>query len=131
MKKLILLLLIIPSKLFGQYITVPTQFDAEGIAEHISHGDLTHYCEDTVEWVVEKKNDRWVTSYKNKWSAQKEFYKILKKGRFRLSSKTNGGYTFLVAIDDYKDEFRTIVFVKCIVNPYTQKIKTIEIQKAD
>ena len=131
MKKFLVILAILPLKLFGQYVMVPTQFDAEGVVEHISHGDLIHYCEDTVEWVVEKKNDRWVTSYKDKQSAQKQFYKILKKGQFRLSSKTNGGYTFLVALDDYKDELKTVLFVKCVVNPYTQKIKTIEIQKAD
>jgi hypothetical protein len=131
MKKLMLLLALLPLKLFSQYIVVPTHFDAEDVAEHISHGDLRHYCEDTVEWVVEKKNGNWVTSYKDKIKAERQFYKVLDKGRFRLSSKTNGGYTFLIAIDDYKDRFKTVLFVKCVVNPYTQKIKTIEIQSAD
>jgi len=131
MKKLLTILALIPMKLFSQYITVPTHHDAQETVDHIIHGDLQFYCQDTVEWVVEKPNDRWVSSYVDKAVAHKRFYKLVESGTLRLSSKTNGGYTFLIAVDSRREPIKSIYFVKCIVNPYTQKINFIEIQKGD
>lgn len=131
MKKLLTFLALLPLKLFSQYVTVPTHYDASGTVDHIIHGDLQFYCEDTVEWVVEKPNDRWVSSYVDKAVAHKRFYKLVEQGKLRLSSKANGGYTFMIAIDTRREPLKIIYFVKCIVNPYTQKINFIEIQKGD
>ncbi len=130
-QKFILICFLLPANAKSQYITVPSQFDAVSAAKHISHGDFLNYCEDTVEWIVQKGKDRWVTSYPDKFVAEKRFNKIMSKGSLRLSSKTNGGYSFLVAVDGRTEPIKTLLFVKCIVNPYTQKIKSIEIQKSD
>jgi len=131
MRKLLVVLTLVPVQVFSQYVTVPTHHDAQATVDHIIHGDLQFYCEDTVEWSVEKSNDRWVSSYVDKTTAHKRFYKLVEQGKLRLSSKTNGGYTFLIAVDSRKEPIKTIYFVKCIVNPYTQKINFIEIQKGD
>ena len=131
MRKLLVLLALIPVQAFSQYVMVPTQYDAGGTVDHIIHGDLQFYCEDTVEWSVEKSNDRWVSSYVDKTVAHKRFYKLVEQGKLRLSSKANGGYTFMIAVDTRREPLKTIYFVKCIVNPYTQKINFIEIQKGD
>ncbi len=52
------------SQVFGQHVSVPTHYDAEHTAKHIMMGHIKMYLNDsTTEVVVEKKNNRWVTTF--------------------------------------------------------------------
>jgi hypothetical protein len=68
MKKLLVMLLgLVPLIGVGQYMKVPTHYDAEHTAKHIMMGHIKMYLNDSLtEVVVEKKNDRWVTTFLDK-----------------------------------------------------------------
>lgn len=129
MKNLLILLVILPLNLFSQYVKVPTHYNSEEATEHILHGDLKFYMQDTIEYVVEKKNDRYVTSWLDKERTSKKVYSILSKGNPEKGGRTNGGYTFTVSVIDKKDDTKILNKVVFVVDAYTQKIKSVEILK--
>ena len=57
MKNLILLLFVLPMSLFGQYVLHPTHYDSESASEHIIHGDLKFYLEDSVEFIIQRNKN--------------------------------------------------------------------------
>ena len=129
MKKLFaILLLILPVSVFGQNMSVPTHYDAGHTAEHIMKGHVKMYLKDSTKWVVEKKNERYVTtcgmdpnSIKNKLS------KIFAKGKPEFTSRTNGGYIFTIAVISNADETKVINYVTFHIDAFTQKIEEIEV----
>lgn len=122
-------MVILPLNLFSQYVKVPTHYNSEEATEHILHGDLKFYMQDTIEYVVEKKNDRYVTSWLDKERTSKKVYSILSKGNPEKGGRTNGGYTFTVSVIDKKDDTKILNKVVFVVDAYTQKIKSVEILK--
>jgi hypothetical protein len=129
MKSTILaILLAIPSLIFGQTVQY-SRYDSEHTANHIIMGHVKMYCQDTVDFVVEKKGDRWVTSYLSPERVKKKVEHYLNKGAARYSHSTTMGYTFFITIEDENDE--TVIYhtIKVHVDMSTQKIDTIEIQR--
>ena len=102
MKKLICAILLLSvGSLFGQYVSVPTHYDAEHTANHIMMGHIKMYLGDsTTEVVVEKKNDRWVTTFLGKDAVDKKVWKLLSKGKSSFTGRTNGGYRFYITVYD-------------------------------
>jgi len=129
MKKLLVLFLLFPVRLFSQYLSFPTTYDSESTAKGICKGSIKNFLSDTVEWKVEKKNDRWVSSWKSKEKVNSDLNKIFSKGSPEYSGRTNAGYWFYITVLDLEDDSKIIQTVKFEVNHYTQKIELIEIQK--
>ena len=127
MKNLLLFLVLLPLNLFSQYVNVPTHYNSDDATEHIIHGDLKFYLQDTIEYVVEKKNDRYVTSWLDKEKTTKKIYSILSTGNPEKGGRTNGGYTFSIAIIDEKDDTKIVKKVVFTVDAFTQKIKMVEV----
>lgn len=116
------------SQVFGQYVLVP-HYDAKHAANHIMMGHIKMYLSDsTTEVVIEKKNDRWVTSYYNKDVIDKKVWKVLSKGKPSFTGSTNGGYRFYITIYDVKDDIKILNSLDITIDAYTQKIKYIEIK---
>ena len=132
MKKLICAILLLSvSSLFGQYVSVPTHYDAEHTAEHIMMGHIKMYLGDSAtEVVVEKKNNRWVTSFLGKDAVDKKVWKLLSKGKSSFTGRTNGGYRFYITVYDVKDDTKILGSLDITIDAYTQKIKYIEIKRA-
>lgn len=128
MKKLILLLVLLPLKLFSQYVTVPTHYDCEHAANHILKGHLPMFLSDSVKLVTEKKNERYVTDYGYPSDRVKsKVDKVFLKGKPEFISRTNGGYIFSIAVIDKNDDTKVINYVTFHVDAWTQKIVEIEI----
>ena len=132
MKKLICAILLLSvGSLFGQYVSVPTHYDAEHAANHIMMGHIKMYLNDsTTEVVVEKKNDRWVTTFLGKDAVDKKVWKLLSKGKSSFTGRTNGGYRFYITVYDVKDDTKILGSLDITIDAYTQKIKYIEIKRA-
>lgn len=129
MKNLLILLILLPLNLFSQYVKVPTHYNSQETTEHILHGDLKFYLQDTIEYVVEKNNDRYVTSWLDKEKTAKKVYSLISKGSPEQGGRTNGGYTFTVSIIDKKDDTKILKKVVFTVDAFTQKIKMVEVLK--
>ena len=117
--------------LFSQYLTFPTTYDSESTAKKICGGEIKKFLSDTVEWKVEKKNDRWVTSWVDKDIANSKLHKILSKGSPEYSGRTNAGYWFYIVVVDVKDETKILQSIKFEVDHMTQKIVVIEVQRKE
>ena len=127
MKKLLFILLLTPVSIFGQ-ILIPTHYDAEHTAQHILKGHAKIYLQDSVKFTVEKKAERYITTY----DAGPEYVnarlkKVFKKGRPEYASRTSGGYLFTIAVINLKDETKIINYVTFHVDVFTQKIQEVEI----
>jgi len=127
MKKLLFIILLIPVSIFGQ-ILIPTHYDAEHTAQHILKGHAKIYLQDSVKFTVEKKAERYITTY----DAGPEYVnarlkKVFKKGRPEYASRTSGGYLFTIAVINPKDETKIINYVTFHVDVFTQKIQEVEI----
>ena len=92
-------------------------------------GHIKMFCQDTVDFIVEKKNDRWVTTSMDPYQVAKRVEKILDKGAARYSHSTTMGYTFFITVSDEKDD--TVIYntIKIHVDMSTLKIDTVEIQR--
>jgi hypothetical protein len=130
MKKLLVMLLgLVPLIGVGQYMKVPTHYDAEHTAKHIMMGHIKMYLNDSLtEVVVEKKNDRWVTTFLDKEVISKKVWKVLSKGKSSFTGRTNGGYRFYIYVYDVKDDAKVINVLDITIDAFTQKIKYIEIK---
>ena len=114
---------------FGQYVSVPTHYDAEPTAKHIMMGHIKMYLNDsTTEVVEEKKNDRWVTTFLGKDAVDKKVGKLLSKGKASFTGRTNGGYRFYITVYDVSDDTKVLGSLDITIDAYTQKIKYIEIK---
>jgi len=127
MKKLLFILLLTPVSIFGQ-ILIPSHYDAEHTAQHILKGHAKIYLQDSVKFTVEKKAERYITTY----DAGPEYVnarlkKVFKKGRPEYASRTSGGYLFTIAVINPKDETKIISYVTFHVDVFTQKIQEVEI----
>lgn len=124
------LLLLFPFSLFGQeYLRFPSHYDSEGTAKQICTGNIKKFLSDTIEWKVEKGEDRWVTSWIDKDKANSKINKIFVLGSPEYSGRTNGGYWFYISVIDPKEETKILKSLQFEVDHYTQKIKTIEVYK--
>ena len=124
-----MLLGLVPLIGVGQYMKVPTHYDAEHTAKHIMMGHIKMYLNDSLtEVVVEKKNDRWVTTFLDKEVISKKVWKVLSKGKSSFTGRTNGGYRFYIYVYDVKDDARVINVLDITIDAFTQKIKYIEIK---
>lgn len=128
MKSFFLSLFIFPIGLFGQtYVKFPTHYDAETTAKIICTGEIKKFLADTIEWKMEKKGDRWVTSWLDQYQINSKVNKIFTAGNPEFSRRTNGGYWFFISVIDKSDESIILKTLKFEVDRQTQKIKTIEI----
>ena len=128
MKKYLILLLLFPINLLGQYIQAPTHYDAEHTAQHIIKGHLKMFLMDSVKVVTEKKNERYVTDCgidPNRAKAKVD--KVFAKGKLEYISRTNGGYIFTIAVINASDDTKVINYVTFHVDAFTQRIEEIEI----
>ena len=130
MKKLLVMLLgLVPLIGVGQYMEVPTHYDAEHTAKHIMMGHIKMYLNDSLtEVVVEKKNDRWVTTFLDKEVISKKVWKVLSNGKSSFTGRTNGGYRFYIYVYDVKDDAKVINVLDITIDAFTQKIKYIQIK---
>ena len=115
--------------LIGQYVSVPTHYDAQTAAGHIIKGHIKMYLNDSLtEVTVEKKNDRWVTSFWDKEVISKKVDKILQQGKPEFTGRTNGGYRFYINVYDVSDNTKVINSLDITIDAFTQQIKLIEIK---
>lgn len=127
MKKLIFTLLLTPLSIFGQ-VLLPTHYDAQHTAEHIIKGRVKMYLQDSVKFTVEKRPERYITTYDMDSDLIKaKLDKVFQKGRPEHASRTNGGYLFTIAVIDPKDETKIVNYVTFHVDAFTQKIHEVEI----
>ena len=133
MKKLLLIVLMSVGVLTAQaQVMVPTHFDARTAAQHILKGHIKMYLNDTSNFIVEKKNNRYVTDYNvDKDVVKSRIDKVFAKGKPEYSSRTNGGYSFTIAVIDFKDELKVLNYVTFRVSAWNQKIIEIEILKGE
>jgi hypothetical protein len=130
MKKLLVILMcLVPLVGVGQYMKAPTHYDAPTAAGHIIKGHIKMYLNDSLtEVVVEKKNDRWVTTFLDKEAISKKVEKILQQGKPEFTGRTNGGYRFYINVYDVSDDTKVINSLDITIDAFTQQIKLIEIK---
>ena len=130
MKKLLVILMcLVPLVGVGQYMKAPTHYDAQIAAGHIIKGHIKMYLNDSLtEVTVEKKNDRWVTSFWDKEVISKKVDKILQQGKPEFTGRTNGGYSFYINVYDVSDDTKVINSLDITIDAFTQQIKLIEIK---
>ena len=129
MKKLLVMLMCLaPLVGVGQYMKVPTHYNAQTTAEHIIKGHLKMYLLDSVKVVTEKKNERYITDCGiDPGRAKAKVDKVFAKGKPEYISRTNGGYMFTIAVADREDNTKVINYVTFHVDAFTQKVEEIEI----
>ncbi len=107
----------------------PTHYDAQTAAGRIINGHIKMYLNDSLtQVVIEKKNDRWVTSFLDKETIIKKINKILEHGTPVYSGRTNGGYRFYINVYDINDDTKIINSLDITIDAFTQQIKLIEIK---
>lgn len=90
-------------------------------------GDIKSFCQDTVEFVVEKSNDRWVTSYLNPGQVSKKVWKVLQRGKSQFTGSTSRGYVFYITVFDVNDDTIILGGIHVYVNIHTLEIEKVEI----
>lgn len=130
MKQLLTLVMLVPFMLKGQTEYQHfCSYNAESTAKHIMMKHVKHYLHDTVEFSVEKNNNKYIKKYLNASQVEKKILKTLKKGKSTYSSKTNSGYTFTIVVVDIKDDTKIINFISFNVDHFYQKVTSVEISK--
>jgi hypothetical protein len=132
MKKILFLLFLLPSIIFGQYLQLPTHYDSENTAKQIIDGDLLTLLGDSTIFIVEKKPNRYIIiedGYVE--SIASKVYKTFKKGNPEYSSRTNGGYVFTITVVDPKDDINILNYCIFYVDAQSQKIKEIKILRGE
>jgi len=135
MKKLLVIILAAASlTLQGQssYMKVSTHFNCEPIAQDIIKGRLTKHLKEEVDFTFEKR----VGVFKTKLDASPDYvdskvYKAFDKGDVEYLSRTNGGYTFTIAVINRRDDTKIIHYCAFMVDAFTGKIKEVEIAKGE
>ena len=128
MKNILFILFLIPTFLFGQYVTVPTHYDSENATQHIIKGHIKMFLQDSIKFTTEKKKDRYVTDCGiTPNQVKSKLDKVFMKGKPEYISRTNGGYIFTIAVVDPSDDIKIINYCTFHVDAWTQKIEEIEI----
>jgi hypothetical protein len=127
MKKILFLFLLLPNFMVAQFVQVPTHFDSENTAKHIMKGHIKDFLKDTVEYVVEKSSERYVTSWIGVNETKNKLEKVFSNGKLEYISRTNGGYIFTIAVVNTNDDTKIIKYCTFHVDAWTQKIEEIEI----
>lgn len=130
MKKILTVLFcLVPLFVFGQYVKIPSHYNAETTANHIMMGHIKMFLNDsTTEFVVEKKNNRWVTSFYDKNTISKKVWEVLQKGKSQFTGSTNGGYRFYITVWDKNDDMKILNSLDITIDAFTQHIKYIEVK---
>lgn len=125
MKKLIFALLLIPFSSKAQEVRHFCNYDCEATARHIMMGHIKDYCYDTVSYLFQYRKIKQLSPQQ----VEKKLKKVIYKGASTYSSRTNGGYTFTIAVIDEKDYTNVLYYIKFEVDHFYQKITYIEISK--
>lgn len=128
-KVLILLVSLISSPLLSQYVYTPSYYDFEEAAHSIMHGNLAKWSEDTVRLSFDTKRGEPKVSYTTSTQAEHKIAKYLGSGECRMGGSTNRGYTFTIVVVDFKRRDMVISKVVLTVNPYTQKVHEVEVER--
>ena len=89
-----MLMCLVPLVGVGQYMKVPTHYDAQVTAEHIIKGHLKMYLLDSVKVVTEKKNERYITDCgMDPGRAKAKLDKAFAKGKSTNANKAQKGLT--------------------------------------
>lgn len=135
MKKLlftILLLTTLTVRAQTSYIKVSTHYDSETTANNIIDGGVDDYLSDSVKFITEKNKGRYIIKENMSPTYVKgKLNKLFAKGKLEYTSRTNGGYTFTIAIVDRDDDTEVINYCTFKVNAYTSKITEVEILKGE
>ena len=133
MKKLLLALLVLTPLLgFSQYVKVSTHYDAEQTAKEIIKGKLGKYLGDVCDLTIEKKSGKIKTKYDASFDhVVYKVYSYFDKGATEYISRTNGGYTFTIAISNRRDDTKILNYCTFSVDAFTQKIKDVEITRGE
>lgn len=131
MKRLLFLLLsFVPLFSMGQYVKVSTHYNAESTANQIIKGKLRSFLNDEVDFTVEKRSGKFKSKYDvSSDDVVRKVYKCFDKGNVEYVSRTNGGYTFTIAVVNKKDNTVILNYCTFSVDAFTQKIKDVEISK--
>lgn len=114
------------------YVSVPTHYDSKTTANDIIKGRVENHLSDSVRFVTEKKRGRYVIKKDMSPSyVKKKLDKTFMLGDLEYVSRTNGGYTFTVAVVNIHDDTKVINYCVFKVNAYSGKITEVEILKGE
>jgi len=126
---LILLVSLYTFPLLSQYVYTPSHYSFEEAAHSIMHGNLSRWSEDSVVLSFDRKNGEPKVIYTSSQQAEHKIAKILGSGECRMGGSTNRGYTFTVTVVDFKRKDLIVSKVILTVNPYTQKVKEVDVER--
>lgn len=128
--KIIFTLALTCASLNGQYVKVATHYDAEQTANQIIKGKLNKYLNNKLDFSFEKRKNKFIDKYDVEADhVEKQVYKYFDKGKPEYISKTNGGYTFTIAVINNKDDTDILYYCSFALDAFTSKIKSVEIDK--
>jgi hypothetical protein len=125
MKKFyILLLLLLPMSLLGQYVSHPVHYPSDSISKIIIKGNSLHLFEDTVVLVDSRKN-KDVSTTLHRVKALNKIKKEMSKGNPVYGGRTNGGFSFSIYIEALNDEMNILRIMSFKVSQETGRIHTV------
>ena len=132
MKKLLFTILLLTTLTVQGQVKVATHYDAESTASEILDGNIKDYLNPSIDFTIEKRRDKFVTKYDVTADyVESKIKKYFKKGNPEYTSRTNGGYTFTISVNNKKDDMEILYYCTFSVDAYTGKIKEVEISKGD
>jgi len=118
------------TSLSAQYVKVATHHDAEQTASQIIKGKLNKYLNNKLDFSYEKRKNKFIDKYSVEADyVEKQVYKYFDKGKPEYISKTNGGYTFTIAVMNNKDDTDILYYCSFALDAFTLKVKSVEINK--
>lgn len=128
--KIIFTLALACTSLSAQYVKVATHHDAEQTASQIIKGKLNKYLNNKLDFSYEKRKNKFIDKYSVEADyVEKQVYKYFDKGKPEYISKTNGGYTFTIAVMNNKDDTDILYYCSFALDAFTLKVKSVEINK--
>lgn len=126
---LILLVSLYTFPCLSQYVYTPSHYDFQEAAHSIMHGNLAKWSEDSVDLSFDTKRGESKVSHTSNTQAERKIAKYLGSGECKMGGSTNRGYTFTVTVVDFKRRDLIVSKVILTVNPYTQKIKEVSVER--
>ena len=126
---LLVLVSLISSPLLSQYVYTPSHYNFTEAAQSIMNGNLTRWAEDTVDLSFDTKRGEPKVSHTSSQQAERKIAKVLGSGECKMGGSTNRGYTFTVTVVDFKRRDLIISKVILTVNPYTQKVNQVDVER--
>lgn len=117
------------SPLLSQYVYTPSHYNFTEAAHSIMHGNLSRWSEDTVALSFDTKRGEPKVQYTSSQQAERKIAKILGSGECKMGGSTNRGYTFTITVVDFKRKDLVVSKVILTVNPYTQKVKEVDVER--